>query len=293
MADRIPSLNWLRVFEAAARAGSFARAAELLAMSPPAVSQQIRALEGHLGRELFERQAAGVRLTEAGRGLLVVVSESLGRMEAAASALSAPSRSVLVVGVSLAFSIGWLSPRLPHFLQEHPEIRLELHSLIGRSEAPPRHATLWVSFGPPPPGTDATVLFGERLIPVAHPQLASRIRNLDDLRGVTIIEVADHRQNWAQILGSDVVPSSMNILYVDTTLAALSLAASGAGVALARPPATGDLPSRFGLQPCLDDCELPGIEFYHVLHAKDASLSVAARAFKSWLCDEAKSFRQG
>ncbi len=67
MASRVPSLNWLRVFEAAARTESFARAAEQLNMSGAAVSQQVKALEQHLGAQLFQRQAHAVRLTEAGR----------------------------------------------------------------------------------------------------------------------------------------------------------------------------------------------------------------------------------
>ena len=77
MARRIPSLNWLRVFEAAARAGSFARAAETLNISPPAVGQQIRALEDHLGRALFERGPQSVMLTEAGRAYLPAGAQAL------------------------------------------------------------------------------------------------------------------------------------------------------------------------------------------------------------------------
>ena len=70
MGRRVTSLNWIRVFEAAARTRSFARAAERLAMSPPTVSQQIRALEDHLGLRLFKRASAGVTLTDDGRALL-------------------------------------------------------------------------------------------------------------------------------------------------------------------------------------------------------------------------------
>ena len=77
MTSRIPSLNWLRVFEAAARTQSFARAAEQLNMSAAAVSQQVKALEGHLGSALFQRHAHAVSLTEAGRAYLPSVQQSL------------------------------------------------------------------------------------------------------------------------------------------------------------------------------------------------------------------------
>ena len=292
MSKRIPSLNWLRVFEAAARSGSFARAAESLAMSPPAVSQQIRALEAHLGRPLFERAAAGVSLTEAGRSLLGVVGEALGRMEMAAASLAAPGRPPLVVGVSLAFSIGWLAPRLPRFTSANPDVTLELHSLLGRPEAPPRTAALWIAFGPPPPGTEGTTLFGERLVPVAHPEIAARVQSLDDALMHPLIEVADHRRNWAQVFGGDVLPGDARVTFVDTTLTALALAGASGGIALARPPASDDLVTRYGLVPCLPDFEVRGIEDYHVLHLSGAPLDPQADAFLSWICAEAAETRQ-
>lgn len=291
MTKRIPSLNWLRVFEAAARSGSFARAAESLAMSPPAVSQQIRALEAHLGRPLFERAAAGVSLTEAGRSLLGVVGDALGRMEMAAASLAAPGGPPLVVGVSMAFSVGWLAPRLPRFAAAQPNVTLELYSLLGRPETPPRSATLWVAFGPPPPGTEGQALFGERLQPVAHPGIAARIRTLDDALAHRLIEVADHRRNWAQIFGSDVLPGAAQVTYVDTTLNALALAGARGGIALARPPASDDLVARYGLVPCLPGFDVRGVEEYHVLHSAGTLLDPQARAFLSWICAEAEKTR--
>ena len=228
MTKRIPSLNWLRVFEAAARTSSFARAAERLAMSPPAVSQQIRALEDHLGRPLFERAAAGVTLTEAGRSLLLVTSDAIGRMEAAADALSAPSGPPLVIGISQTLYAGWLAPRLPRFVAAHPDLTLEFRSLLG-SETPPRDAALWIAFGQPPPGTESATLFGETLLPVAHPDLAASIRSVGDMLHHPLIEVTDHRKNWAQVLALDVLPSTARVIHVDTTLAALSLSLRGRG----------------------------------------------------------------
>ena len=106
MARRITSLNWIRVFEAAARTGSFARAAERLAMSPPAVSQQIRALEDHLGPRLFHRAAAGVSLTDDGRSLLSACSGPLAKIQSAAEELARPRQKPLVIGASLMLSVG-------------------------------------------------------------------------------------------------------------------------------------------------------------------------------------------
>ncbi|MEM7438627.1 MAG: LysR family transcriptional regulator [Pseudomonadota bacterium] len=287
MATRIPSLNWLRVFEAAARTGSFARAAERLAMSPPAVSQQIRALEGHLGRPLFDRQAAGVTLTEAGRRLLAVVSDALGRMETAAAEVAAPGQQPLVIGASSTLAVGWLTPRLPRFKATNPDVIVELHGLIGRSERVAAPFPLLIVFGAPPPGMDATRLFGERLFPVAVPELAAGINTTDDLLDHPLIEVADHRKNWAHVLGRDVLPQEANVTYADTTLNAAAMAASGLGLALARPPASDDVITRYGLVPCLPGFEMRGVEDYHVVHTSGVPLSDAAARFLAWVTSEA------
>lgn len=288
MAKRIPSLNWLRVFEAAARTSSFARAAERLAMSPPAVSQQIRALEDHLGRALFTRAPAGVTLTDAGRQLLVVASDSIGRMEAAAEALASPYDPPLVVAVSQTLYAGWLSPRLKRFLDAHPKVPLRFMSLLG-DEIPPHGTDLWIAFGQPPPHADATRLFGETLVPVADETIAESIESLDHLLAHTLIEVSDHRKNWAQIFGMDLLPSTARCIQVDTTLAALSLAGGGCGIALARPPASDDLVEKFGLVCCDWLGDFPGVEDYYILSHAGVPLTAAGHAFKNWVLTEAKT----
>lgn len=288
MAKRIPSLNWLRVFEAAARTASFARAADRLGMSPPAVSQQIRALEEHLGRSLFERRAAGVSLTEAGRSFLVVVSDAIGRMEVAAEALGAPGNPPLVLGVSQTLYAGWLASRLPSFLEANSDVMLDIRSLLG-AEAPPRDAALSISFGQPPPGTDSTALFGESLLPVALPSIARNIRTIDELLAQVLIEVTDHRKNWTQFVDADFLPLGTRKIQVDTTLAALSLARAGCGVALARPPASDDLVEAFGLVPCAQFKPLQGVERYHLVSYAGLVLSRDALTFKDWIIKEAGS----
>lgn len=116
MASRIPFLNWLRVFEAAARTESFARAAAQLNMSPAAVSQQVKALETQLGTPLFQRHAHAVTLTEAGRAFLPSVQQSLLLLETATTGLFGASRQQrLFVQSVLLFAHGILAPALPRF----------------------------------------------------------------------------------------------------------------------------------------------------------------------------------
>ncbi|MEM8976382.1 MAG: LysR substrate-binding domain-containing protein [Pseudomonadota bacterium] len=207
-------------------------------------------------------------------------------METAAGALSSPTGPPLVIGVSLTLYAGWLAPRLADFAAAHPEVSLKIHSLIGR-ETPPRDAALWISFGQPPPATNSIPLFGERLVPVAHPDIAASITSRDEMLQHQLIEVSDHRKNWAQVLDVDMLASHAKVTHVDTTFAALSLARSGFGLALARPPASDGLVETLGLVPCILELEIPGVEQYHLLNSANAHLNDDAVAFKSWIIDQA------
>lgn len=283
MVRYLTSLNWIRVFEAAARTSSFVRAAERLAMSAPAVSQQIRALEDHLGRRLFTRAAAGVTLTDDGRALLLACSNPLARLEAVADEFAQPKEKTLVVGASLMWSIGWLSSRLPQFLAAHDHVHLDLRALTGRPERPDPDVSIWVAFGPYPSGLEAHRLFGEELTPIAAPALAEQITTSEDLLDHVLIEPAAHETTWANVLGLAVLPSSTRMIKVDNTLAAFELAAANGGIALARAPATDLLMSRLGLVPCLEGFSVIGSEAYHLLHHENAALTKEAKAFKDWL----------
>ena len=287
MARRITSLNWIRVFEAAARTGSFARAAERLAMSPPAVSQQIRALETQLGRRLFTRAAAGVSLTDDGRALLSACTNPLSRIESAVEEFGRPAGRTLVIAASLMLSVGWLAPRLARFTAAHPDLRIELRALTGRPELPDPDVSVWIGFGPYAAGLHATRLFGETLRPVAPPKLASKMRQPDDLLNHLLIETTAHETSWAQLLGLSVLPATARSFKVDNTLAALELAAAGGGIALARSPATDGLVARLGLVPCLEDVSTPGAEAYHLLYRDGVPLPKDAALFHEWVRGEA------
>lgn len=116
MNTRVPSLNWLRVFEAAARTESFARAATQLNMTPAAVSQQVKALETRLGTPLFHRHAHAVTLTETGRAYLPSVQQSLLMLETATAGLFGETREQrLYVQSVLLFAHGILAGVFPIF----------------------------------------------------------------------------------------------------------------------------------------------------------------------------------
>lgn len=294
---RIPSLNWLRVFEAAARCGSFARAAEHLNMSPPAVSQQVRALESHLGATLFTRGPRSISLTDIGWAFLPAVQSSLWTMETTAEALFGDRRRTsLTVHVNMLLSIGWLSPRLARFRAAHPDIALTLITAVRDDDYLQQAADLRLVFGSGPLRVeDGDVLFGERLYPVAHPDLvASLATTRDDGTGTDLldwplVEVAGHRAGWLRWLqGHGFDTAGMRpFLVCDSTAVALSLAAGGGMVALARAPGSDLLERRFGLVPCLPGSAIDGHDQYRLLHDGPHTLSPVARRFRTWLLAEA------
>ena len=124
---KLPPLNALRTFEAAARLSSFTGAAEELCVTHGAVSQQIRTLEGYFGRALFIRSHGKVFLNSAGSELLPVISDSLDRLEKITARLL-PDRDteILTVSSTISFASQWLIPRLPDFQKNHPDILVRL-----------------------------------------------------------------------------------------------------------------------------------------------------------------------
>ncbi|MEM9043288.1 MAG: LysR family transcriptional regulator [Pseudomonadota bacterium] len=286
---RVPSLNWLRVFEAAARTGSFARAAETLNMSPPAVSQQIKALEGALGRELFYRGARSVKLTDAGAAYLPTVAQALHSVEIATGNLfGEPGQEPLSVRCSAMMAASWLVPRLKRFRERHPEVTLTLLSEVHSIEMFDQGIDLRISFGlPANPNAEADTLFGETIFPVACAAMARGIRSALDLPNHTLIEISTHRANWSDLLPAD--GKDPHFLYSDTTTNALVMAANGIGVALARSPASDWLVDRLGLDPCLPGLKISGTHNYLLSYPARSGLTRAAQAFRTWLLEEVRS----
>src|ERR1700760_2877869 len=110
MARRLPSLNGLKAFEAAARSESFTRAAEELNVAKGAVSHQVKALEETLGLKLFHRERQRLFLTEAGRDYLAVIRDAFDRIDVGTERLlQRQERGVLTVSTSPDFASKWLA----------------------------------------------------------------------------------------------------------------------------------------------------------------------------------------
>lgn len=170
---RLPPLSSLRAFEAAARHGSFKLAAAELAVTPTAVSHQIRFLEEYTGLQLFERRVRKVVLTEAGARLYPVLRDGFNAFETSLRHLtSAASRRHVVISATNAFMAHWLAPRVADFNKCHPDIDLDLHASDQPVELGADQAHLAIRYGRGPyPGMQSDTLFSDHFAPLASPAL--------------------------------------------------------------------------------------------------------------------------
>ena len=161
---RLPSLDFLRGFEAAGRRLSFTLAAEELFVTQSALSRQVKALEDALGVPLFERRHRALALTPAGAAFHRTVTENLRDLAAAADAVRAPEPAPgLTVSTTVSFAALWLIPRLPAFRAAHPAIDVYVSAddrLVDLARGDVDVAVRYLADAAAPRG--AVRLFGER-----------------------------------------------------------------------------------------------------------------------------------
>src|SRR5215471_2475330 len=191
MLRRLPPLNALKAFEAAARSESVTRAAEELFVTQGAVSQQVKALEAALGIKLFNRERQRLVMTEAGREYLAVVRDALDRIAVGTDRLVQRQTSgVLTISTSPDFAAKWLVHRLGRFAERHPEIDLRVSATPHHVDFAREDVDLAVRHGDGKwLGLDAVRLCSERLFPVCSPKLVSgrnRIARPSDLPKFTL-----------------------------------------------------------------------------------------------------------
>ncbi|KGD96058.1 LysR family transcriptional regulator [Achromobacter sp. RTa] len=187
MQRRFLPLSALRAFEAAARLGSFKAAAEELAVTPTAVSHQIRALEAQTGLVLFDRQVRKVSLTDAGAQLYPVLRDGFDAFEAALARLTQQRTRVQVaISATNAFTVKWLVPRMADFRSRHPGIDLQLQASDDVVDLRSAAVDIAIRYGRGPyPGLAVEPLFTDRFAPVANPRLG--IKSPEDLAGAPLI----------------------------------------------------------------------------------------------------------
>lgn len=202
----LTSPRHLIVFEAAARQGSFTRAAEELSVQQPAVSAAIKQLETSLGVMLFERHHRRVDLTGAGQRLFADVSKALEGVLATAQSLHNLSQNDQVtLNASSAFNFYWMMPRLQAFSEVHPNIDLRLQSSDREPNIQTENINLAIRRGSGTwPGCHAVVIAKEVIYPVANPRVMASAINLKTVANllneklIHLEEPIRERPSWKQ-----------------------------------------------------------------------------------------------
>lgn len=294
---RLPPLNALRAFEAAARHGSFQRAAAELHVTPAAISHQVRALEAHLGVTLFRRLNRAVRLTEQGQACLPGLRDAFDRIaEAVEQARMPPGRGALTVTVAPSFAAKWLVPRVDRFRAKHPDIDLRISASMHLVDFAREDVQVGVRYGTGHyPGLHSELLLRNEMFPLCSPTLLRgrrALRTPQDLRHHTLIhddasrldETCPDWPMWLRAAGVTDVDGNRGLRFDHAGLA-IDSAVGGRGVVLTQRVlveddlAAGRLVRPFALS-------FP-VEFaYYVVCPLSLRDDPKVTAFRRWMQDE-------
>jgi LysR family glycine cleavage system transcriptional activator len=239
MRRRLPPLNALRAFEAAARLGRMTAAAEELSVTPGAISRQVRHLEDVLGVPLFEGAKNKPQLTQAGAALLPALTAALDQMEAAVHKVSGAEARTLDVCCYSTFTVKWLIPRLYGFHAQNPGIDIRLSAADDAAGADTDRYDLAITVEEKGAQQSVTLLplFVERLGPVMSPELAGRtpISEPNHLAGQPLLHTRtrpDAWDAWRALRGADLAVADGGPTF-EHYYFTLEAAVAGLGIAIA------------------------------------------------------------
>ena len=298
--NRLPPLNALRAFVAAAKHLSFSRAATELHVTPAAVSQQVKQLEDHLGCMLFKRTSRTLLLTDEGQACLPGLAEAFDKLgEALGQIQLVGSSGVLAVSVAPSFAAKWLVPRLDSFQSGHPEIDVRVSASNQVVDFASDDFDCAIRYGSGNyPGLLVKKLLTEAVVPVCSPALleaAEPLRAPAALRHHTLLHddspdldpsCPDWRM-WLKAASVDGVDAARGLRFNQSSLV-LEAALSGRGVALAKERlasadlAAGRLVKPFGTSQPVD------FAYWFVCPPPKMALT-KVMMFRDWLCGQASA----
>ncbi|HZC16091.1 MAG TPA: transcriptional regulator GcvA [Caulobacteraceae bacterium] len=294
---RLPPLNALRAFEAAARHLNFSRAADELSVTPGAVSQQIQNLEDYVGVALFKRTPKGLLLTDPAQIALPALREAFDRLAEAASMLTAAvDGRRLTVTVPPSFASKWLLPRLGGFEALHPDVDVWVSAGMELTDFTSGEVDLAIRYGAGRyPGLEVIRLMQETVIPVASPELLADhpLEQLGDLANQVLLHDgspdADHScpdwTMWLAARGVKGVDGARGPRFNQSSLV-IEAAVGGRGVALAKRALAqadldaGRLVAPFQIATAVDFA-------YYLVHPKTKGRLPQVKAFITWIGAEA------
>lgn len=295
---RLPSLDRLAVFDAAARHLSFTRAAAERFLTQSAVSRQIAALEAELGVPLFRRGHRRLDLTDDGRLLAIAVASAIARVREAVEAVRAPRRrEVLAVTTTPGMASLWLIPRLSDFVTTHPGIDVRIDATAASRNLTADGFDLAIRYQPAANAT-GLALFSETVQPMCAPTLLARgrpsLKTAADLHAHTLLELETAAgsgmplewKTWLQAAGvGGLEPASIvTFTHYDAAVAA---AVAGQGVVLGRRPLVDGLLRKRALVAVFKG-SVAYARSYVVVVEPSASRKPAVQALLQWLLEQAK-----
>ena len=287
----LPPLKAIQAFEQTARFGNVARAAELLDLTPSAVSHQLAKLETMIGRQLFFRTARGVSLTPVGEQYLTDVSGILHSLAVATErAASDVSLDCLRLHSSPSFGLLWLMPRLEQFRESHPDIQLNLscsyeslHFSCDKIDVDIRHGMPnWPSF-------EVRTIPNERIAVMASPKLLEKraIRAVADLLDCNLILSEATLIKWPQLFAQHGLsrPEKPYTLSFDRSYMTLEAASHGLGFALESTLLAKDYLARETLVEVAPELSA-AITAHHLVFPRAHSNFPRVRRFLEWMQQE-------
>lgn len=206
---RLPPLNALRAFEAAARHGGFIDAADELHVTRGAISRHVKSLEDHLGVTLFRRHARGVELNEAGKALLPVLTDAFHRIADGVERISSVRADLRII-CPPATSIRWLMPRIGEFRDSHPDYRVQIttdYYMRAGFDTSAFNLGISVEFWQNRTSeTRMQPLVPLVITPACSPEMAEKLRSPADLASVQLLHERHERSDWKYWLSAFEVP---------------------------------------------------------------------------------------
>ena len=298
--NRLPPLNALRAFDAAARHLSFTRAAAELNVTPAAVGHHVRALEDLLGVQLFRRLNRSLLLTDAAQSCLPELREGFARLAGAVETICASdAQGLLTVTVAPTLAAKWLVPRLDRFWTAHPEINLRIDTAMAELDLAREGIDIGIRFGDGRyPGLRTERLMGETLFPVCAPALRERPRpllTLADLRWHVLLHIEGETRDqswpdwpaWLRATGCTGIDSVTGPRF-SQTITAVQAAIDAQGVVIA-PASTvnDDLAAGRLIKPFANITDIQTDFAWYVVSPESSAENPKVIAFRDWVFAEA------
>lgn len=303
---RLPPLNSLRAFEAAARHLSFKKAAEELHVTPAAISQQVRSLEEYAGTPLFFRLTRAMRLTDAGQAALPALREGFDKLAEGAQAMRTDwRRGILTVSVVPSFGAKWLVPRLERFREAYPDYDVRIDATDALATFSGDGVDVGLRYGR---GTyrnlSSLCLMSETAYPVCSPRLLERgppLKRPEDLRHHTLLhvqwkiedEAGPNWRMWLKAAGIEGIDHDRGPRFSVESMA-VEAAVEGQGVALVSSALVkSDLRSGRLVRPFPPSICMATQFCYYLVYPETKADEPKVMAFRDWVLGEVALDRQG